>query len=78
MTAKLLILDLDETLLYATQAHLGREPDFFFFGYHCYLRPHVREFIAYCLAHFGVAGENLIRLCPARHRRGNQAISVSD
>ncbi|MCH8620428.1 hypothetical protein [Undibacterium sp. TS12] len=30
MTAKLLILDLDETLLYATQAHSGSEPDFFF------------------------------------------------
>ncbi len=55
MTRKLLILDLDETLLYATKDHLGREPDFFFFGYHCYLRPYVREFLIYCLEHFEVA-----------------------
>ncbi|MFZ6760474.1 NIF family HAD-type phosphatase [Undibacterium sp. Ji50W] len=52
---KLLILDLDETLLYATKDHLGREPDFIFFGYQCYLRPHVKEFLAYCQEHFDLA-----------------------
>ncbi|MBC3910673.1 NIF family HAD-type phosphatase [Undibacterium umbellatum] len=55
MNKKLLILDLDETLIYATEQQLGHEADFQFFSYHVYLRPHVREFIAFCLEHFECA-----------------------
>jgi len=55
MNKKLLILDLDETLIYATEQQLTHEADFQFFSYHVYLRPHVREFIAFCLEHFECA-----------------------
>ena len=55
MHKKLLILDLDETLIFATEKQLPHEADFRFFSYHVYLRPHVREFIAFCLEHFDCA-----------------------
>lgn len=56
VTQKLLILDLDETLIYATETPLARRPDFVVGGaYAVYERPAVREFLAWCLANFEVA-----------------------
>jgi len=52
---KLLILDLDETLVYAAEAPLAHPADFAFAGYHVYIRPHAHEFIARCAAHFRLA-----------------------
>ncbi len=52
---KLLILDLDETLAYATLTPLQREPDFLAGPYSVYKRPHVDEFIRACLEWFRVA-----------------------
>ncbi|MEZ4686982.1 MAG: HAD family hydrolase [Bacteroidia bacterium] len=40
----LLILDLDETLLHATEQQLEVEPDFRLFGYYVYKRPHLEAF----------------------------------
>ena len=52
---KLLILDLDETLIYATETPLLRQPDFHIGQYSIYRRPHVDEFIGTCLQWFDVA-----------------------
>ena len=52
---KLLILDLDETLVYATELPLDRPGDFEFDEYTVYKRPHVREFIEFCSLHFRLA-----------------------
>jgi carboxy-terminal domain RNA polymerase II polypeptide A small phosphatase len=52
---KLLILDLDETLLYATEAALDRPEDFRVYDYFVYLRPFLDRFVQFCLAHFRVA-----------------------
>jgi RNA polymerase II subunit A small phosphatase-like protein len=41
----LLILDLDETLIYATEVALDRPPDFEIYGYHAYRRPHLAAFL---------------------------------
>ncbi len=41
----LLILDLDETLLHASQKKLNRPADSHFFDYHIYLRPHLMDFL---------------------------------
>lgn len=41
----LLILDLDETLIYATNDRLERTADFIVYGYHIYKRPNLSEFI---------------------------------
>jgi RNA polymerase II subunit A small phosphatase-like protein len=41
----LLILDLDETLIHASETELHRPPDFALFGYHVYKRPHLAEFL---------------------------------
>lgn len=43
---KLLVLDLDETLVHATVERLGRDPDFEVGEYAVYRRPHLAEFIA--------------------------------
>ncbi len=51
---KLLILDLDETLIYATQEKLGREADFTVGQYFVYQRPFLNEFIDFCFEHFEV------------------------
>jgi RNA polymerase II subunit A small phosphatase-like protein len=51
----LLILDLDETLIYATKTPLDRPADFMATGHHVYRRPGVEAFLADCLAHFTVA-----------------------
>ena len=52
---KLLILDLDETLVYATEHPLSRATDFLAGPYRVYKRPSVDEFLAPCLEWFAVA-----------------------
>lgn len=52
---KLLVLDLDETLIFATQRPLARPADFRVFQYHVYLRPQVEAFLAWCVSAFEVA-----------------------
>lgn len=52
---KLVILDLDETLVYASEGHLGYDHDFEAGHYLVYKRPYLREFIAFCFEHFRVA-----------------------
>lgn len=51
---KLLVLDLDETLVHASEYGLERPADFRIFGYHVYERPHLAPFVAWALAHFDV------------------------
>lgn len=51
----LLILDLDETLIYATERPLDRPADFAVYGYHVYRRPHLDVFLAECARHFELA-----------------------
>lgn len=55
MQKKLLILDLDETLLYATSLPFEHKADFRFEHYHVYLRPHLHEFLAFCQQYFRLA-----------------------
>jgi TFIIF-interacting CTD phosphatase-like protein len=43
---QLLILDIDETLLFATERPLAREPDFLVGPYLVYKRPHLDKFLA--------------------------------
>ncbi|MGL5913860.1 MAG: NIF family HAD-type phosphatase [Bacteroidales bacterium] len=52
---QLLVLDIDETLLHSTYEDLKKEPDFFFKERRVYLRPHVLEFIDFCLHNYDVA-----------------------
>jgi RNA polymerase II subunit A small phosphatase-like protein len=54
-TRKLLILDLDETLIYADTKPLGRPADFRAGPYFVHRRPHVDAFLAACLEWFEVA-----------------------
>ena len=51
---KLLVLDLDETLIHATSAPLTSACDFRFEGYHIYLRPHVAAFLEFAFSRFDV------------------------
>ena len=51
----LLVLDLDETLIRATEVPLGRAADFAVYGYHVYRRPFLAEFLAACARHFELA-----------------------
>lgn len=51
---KLLILDIEETLVYATAEQLERRPDFTMEGYSVYLKPHVHESLDYAYANFRV------------------------
>ena len=51
----LLILDLDETLIHATQEPLERNPDFVIGPYAVYRRPYLREFLTSCAACFHLA-----------------------
>lgn len=49
---KLIILDLDETLIFSSKTPLDRPADFNMDEYHTYIRPYTREFIYFCLEHF--------------------------
>ena len=51
----LLILDLDETLIYATEKPLSRPSDFQALGYYVYKRPYLEEFLRGCNQHFTLA-----------------------
>lgn len=52
---KLLILDLDETLIHASEKKLDIEADFFYNGYFVHKRPFLDEFITEVSTHFEVA-----------------------
>ena len=51
---KLLILDLDETLIFATDRVLAKAPDFSTSSYAVYKRPHLDVFLDFCREHFRV------------------------
>ena len=50
----LLILDLDETLIYSSEHELEREADFKVGSYFTYKRPHLEAFLEMCFEHFEV------------------------
>lgn len=52
---KLLILDLDETLIFGTEEKLPREADFCVGQYFVYKRPFLNEFLEFCFEYFEVA-----------------------
>ncbi|MCQ3951630.1 MAG: NLI interacting domain protein [Planctomycetes bacterium] len=52
---KLLVLDLDETLIFATEAELARPCDHKVGHYFIYRRPHLSEFLAHVAKSFEVA-----------------------
>lgn len=52
---KLLILDIDETLIFASEQPLKREADFRVGQYHIYNRPDLTAFVDYCFEWFDVA-----------------------
>ena len=52
---KLLVLDLDETLIFATEAELARPSDHQVGRYFIYRRPYLREFLAHVAKSFEVA-----------------------
>ncbi|MDX1739720.1 MAG: HAD family hydrolase, partial [Rhodothermales bacterium] len=52
---RLLILDLDETLIHGTRHPLGRPADFVVDPYHIYRRPHLDEFLLNCSQHYEMA-----------------------
>lgn len=54
MKDKLLVLDLDETLVYGTEECLDREPDFRVDRHNLYIRPYVSGFLDVCFAYFRV------------------------
>ena len=51
----LLILDVDETLLYASEKRLDHEPNFRVGSYFVYVRPYLHEFLQCCNEHFRLA-----------------------
>ena len=55
MDRKLLILDLDETLIFATETHLSIPTDFKAGPYHVYRRPHLEKFLSFVCGHFEIA-----------------------
>jgi len=54
MTEKLIILDLDETLIHATKERLGIEEDFMFDKYFVYKRPFLEQFLLELSADFKI------------------------
>lgn len=52
---KLIILDLDETLIYATHDLIHERYDFIVGDYFVYKRPYLAEFLAFCFANADVA-----------------------
>lgn len=55
MNQKLLILDLDETLIYSSEMLLEDEPDFRIGIFYTYKRPYLNEFLEFCFENFEVA-----------------------
>jgi len=55
MTQALLILDLDETLIFGTRTPLERAPDLIVHAYAIYQRPHLSEFVARVRADYRLA-----------------------
>ncbi len=55
MDRKLLILDLDETLIFASETPLHIPPDFNTGKYHVYKRPHLEKFLTFACGQFEVA-----------------------
>lgn len=51
---KLLVLDLDETLIHAAETQLAYEEDFRVGPYYVYLRPHLEQFVPFALSTFTV------------------------
>jgi TFIIF-interacting CTD phosphatase-like protein len=51
----LLVLDMDETLIFASESPLEREPDFRVGHYHVYRRPFLTDFLTSCHESFNVA-----------------------
>lgn len=51
---KLLVLDLDETLVYSTERALDRPADLRVAGYHVYKRPHLDSFLDFAFSNFKV------------------------
>lgn len=51
----LLVLDLDETLIHATEQPLDRVPDFEVYGYAVYRRPHLDSFLRACAGWYDLA-----------------------
>ena len=52
---KLLVLDLDETLIYAAEEPMESAPDFIVGQYYVYRRPYLKEFLKFCFDNFEVA-----------------------
>ena len=52
---KLLILDIDETLIYSSDKQLDRIPDFKLDEYFVYIRPGLEEFVLGCSKLFSLA-----------------------
>jgi RNA polymerase II subunit A small phosphatase-like protein len=68
MESPLLILDVDETLLHATEEALGYPPDFRLLQYHVYMRPGLQEFLGnvsndYLMAIWSSASEDYVEQC---------------
>ncbi|MEM1007640.1 MAG: HAD family hydrolase [Myxococcota bacterium] len=55
MDRKLLILDLDETLIFAQETEHSTHSDFQCGHYHVQKRPHLDSFLTFCRKHFEVA-----------------------
>ncbi|MBN2246106.1 MAG: HAD family hydrolase [Candidatus Aminicenantes bacterium] len=55
MDKLLIILDLDETMVFSTLSPLNRREDFQIDQYHVYRRPYSSDFILFCLDNFRVA-----------------------
>ena len=53
--AMLLILDLDETLVHASERPIGRDADLRVGQYHVYHRPHLAQFLTGCAERFRLA-----------------------
>jgi carboxy-terminal domain RNA polymerase II polypeptide A small phosphatase len=80
-TNKLLILDIDETLVFATPTPLDREPDFRVFEYSVYQRPGLEDFLEFAFKEFSVgiwtsSGEHYAREVAAKMIRPSQKLAL--